>query len=106
MVKAASITGHIMILSIWDSITPMEGVVLAVSFLSILIGIICFALPTQRKTGVNIFRLLVGLLFIYSGFVKADDPMGFTIKLQEYFAQDALNLPSLDKFALTFSIII
>jgi uncharacterized membrane protein YphA (DoxX/SURF4 family) len=58
------------------------------------------------KTLVKVCRILVGLLFIFSGFVKADDPLGFTYKLQEYFAKDALNLPWLDPFAFTFSIII
>ena len=40
---------------------------------------------------VNISRLLVGLLFIFSGFIKANDPTGFSYKLVEYFdvfAQD------------------
>lgn len=58
------------------------------------------------KTVVKVSRILVGLLFIFSGFVKADDPLGFTYKLQEYFAKDALNLPWLNSFALIFSFII
>jgi len=37
------------------------------------------------KKLVQISKLLLGVLFIFSGFVKADDPMGFSIKLQEYF---------------------
>lgn len=32
-----------------------------------------------------ICRLFVGLLFIFSGLIKANDPMGFGYKLQEYF---------------------
>ncbi len=32
-----------------------------------------------------ICRTIVGLLFIFSGFVKGVDPLGFTYKLQEYF---------------------
>lgn len=30
-------------------------------------------------------RIFVGLLFIFSGLIKANDPMGFGYKLQEYF---------------------
>jgi len=33
----------------------------------------------------HIARLLVGGLFIFSGFIKANDPVGFSIKLKEYF---------------------
>jgi uncharacterized membrane protein YphA (DoxX/SURF4 family) len=32
-----------------------------------------------------IFRILVGALFIFSGLIKANDPLGFAIKLKEYF---------------------
>ncbi len=34
---------------------------------------------------VNIARWLVGLLFIFSGSIKANDPIGFSYKLEEYF---------------------
>jgi uncharacterized membrane protein YphA (DoxX/SURF4 family) len=38
------------------------------------------------KTLVGICRLLVGAVFVFSGFVKAIDPMGFEIKIGEYLA--------------------
>lgn len=43
------------------------------------------------KLTVNIARILTGLLFIFSGVIKLNDPSGFSIKLNEYFdvfAQD------------------
>lgn len=37
------------------------------------------------KISVNIARVIVGLLFIFSGLVKANDPMGLSYKMQEFF---------------------
>jgi uncharacterized membrane protein YphA (DoxX/SURF4 family) len=37
------------------------------------------------KTIVNIARVLVGSLFIFSGLVKAIDPLGLSYKMQEFF---------------------
>jgi len=37
------------------------------------------------KTIVNISRVLVGALFIFSGLVKAIDPLGLAYKMQEFF---------------------
>ncbi len=34
---------------------------------------------------INIIRVLVGLLFIFSGLVKANDPLGTAYKMEEYF---------------------
>ncbi|PCJ66469.1 MAG: hypothetical protein COA58_06740 [Bacteroidetes bacterium] len=34
----------------------------------------------------NILRVFVGLLFIFSGFIKSNDPTGFSYKLDEYFS--------------------
>ncbi|MXV49347.1 DoxX family membrane protein [Pedobacter sp. HMF7647] len=39
----------------------------------------------MKKTVLTISRLLVGFLFIFSGLIKANDPLGFGYKLQEYF---------------------
>jgi uncharacterized membrane protein YphA (DoxX/SURF4 family) len=33
----------------------------------------------------HLSRFLVGALFIFSGFIKANDPLGFSYKLKEYF---------------------
>ena len=52
----------------------------------------------------QIVRLLVGAVFIFSGFVKLVDPLGSAYKFQEYFGADVLNLEFLIPYALPFSI--
>jgi uncharacterized membrane protein YphA (DoxX/SURF4 family) len=42
---------------------------------------------------VQLSRLLVGALFIFSGLIKANDPVGFSIKLEDYFLVFAETLP-------------
>ncbi|MCG8183444.1 MauE/DoxX family redox-associated membrane protein [Tenacibaculum piscium] len=54
----------------------------------------------------HISRILVGFLFIYSGFVKLVDPIGSQYKFEEYFSEDVLNLEFLIPFALPFSILL
>lgn len=54
----------------------------------------------------QVSRVLVGALFIFSGFVKLNDPMGFSFKLDEYFAPDVLNLPFLQPYALAIAVFV
>jgi len=54
----------------------------------------------------HISRLLVGLLFVYSGFVKLVDPIGSAYKFQEYFSESVLNIPFLEPFSLPFAILL
>ncbi|OUR96027.1 DoxX family protein [Flavobacteriales bacterium 33_180_T64] len=58
------------------------------------------------KTLVHICRVLVGVLFIFSGFIKLNDPLGFSYKLQEYFSYDVLDIPSLIPYALGISVFV
>lgn len=51
-------------------------------------------------------RLLVGSLFIVSGLIKANDPIGFSYKLNDYFAPGVFNLPWLDPYALEISVFV
>ena len=51
-----------------------------------------------------IARLLVGVLFIVSGLIKANDPIGFSYKLQEYF--EVLHLSFLMPLSLALAILI
>jgi uncharacterized membrane protein YphA (DoxX/SURF4 family) len=55
---------------------------------------------------VGLARILVGALFIFSGFVKLNDPIGFSYKLQEYFGEGVLNLEFLVPYALVIAIFI
>lgn len=55
---------------------------------------------------VGIARVLVGVLFIFSGFIKLNDPLGFSYKLQEYFSESVLNIEFLIPYALVIAIVL
>jgi len=48
----------------------------------------------MQKILLNFSRWFVGILFIFSGLIKANDPLGFGYKLQEYFEVFHLNFLS------------
>jgi len=54
----------------------------------------------------QIARILVGALFIFSGFVKLVDPIGSQYKFQEYFSEGVLNMEFLIPYALPFAILL
>jgi uncharacterized membrane protein YphA (DoxX/SURF4 family) len=54
----------------------------------------------------QISRILVGGLFIFSGLIKLNDPVGFAFKLNDYFAEDVLNLPFFNPFTLELALVI
>ncbi len=56
------------------------------------------------KTLNNISRFIVGVVFIFSGFVKAIDPLGSTYKFVDYF--EAFGLDSLSVLALPLAILL
>ncbi len=58
------------------------------------------------KILVQISRILVGALFIFSGFVKLVDPIGSQYKFQEYFSESVLNMEFLIPYALPFAIVL
>jgi uncharacterized membrane protein YphA (DoxX/SURF4 family) len=49
-------------------------------------------------------RLLLGITFVFSGFVKAVDPLGSTYKIQDYL--QAFGLGFFDQYALFFSFVL
>jgi uncharacterized membrane protein YphA (DoxX/SURF4 family) len=50
-----------------------------------------------------VIRWIVGLLFIFSGLVKANDPYGLSYKMQEFF--EVWGLTSLNDYTLAFALI-
>lgn len=52
----------------------------------------------------TISRFLIGILFVFSGYVKIVDPQGFAIKLNEYFI--SLHIEFLEPLALTFALLV
>ena len=52
----------------------------------------------------SISRIIIGLVFVFSGLVKAIDPLGSAYKFHDYF--QAFNLGFLNKLSLTLAIIL
>lgn len=55
------------------------------------------------KTAVHITRALVGILFIFSGLVKANDPLGLSYKMQEFF--ELWHMTGLNHLTLAMSVL-
>jgi uncharacterized membrane protein YphA (DoxX/SURF4 family) len=55
------------------------------------------------KLLLNISRIIVGLLFIFSGLVKANDPHGLSYKMQEFF--ELWGMSQFDSLTLMFSVL-
>ena len=55
------------------------------------------------KTVLTIIRWVVGLLFIFSGLIKANDPLGLSYKMLEFF--EVWGFHFLDNYTLSFSVV-
>lgn len=51
----------------------------------------------------NVIRWFVGILFIFSGLIKANDPIGLSYKMQEFF--ELWGMASLNSMTLAFSVL-
>ena len=51
-------------------------------------------------------RIFVGVLFIFSGLIKLNDPLGFSYKLQEYADPQILNIEFIIPHALFLAIVL
>ena len=52
----------------------------------------------------QLFRIIIGALFVFSGFVKLVDPLGSSYKFEEYFSANVLNMEFLIPYSLYLSI--
>ncbi len=55
------------------------------------------------KSAVTVARILVGILFIFSGLVKANDPLGLSYKMQEFF--ELWGVPQFNSWTLLMSVL-
>lgn len=60
-------------------------------------------MTTKRHIPLLIIRWFVGLLFIFSGLIKANDPLGLGYKMQEFF--EVWNLHFLNDYSLSLSLV-
>jgi len=58
------------------------------------------------KALVNFARIIVGVLFIFSGFVKMVDPLGFSYKLEEYFGPAVFDIEFLVPYSLVLAVVL
>lgn len=73
-----------------DSFAETGGVYKTIGFTLMLLSIVGIVVFKGRLLMSSVARILVGGLFIVSGLVKANDPIGFAYKLEEYFEDGAL----------------
>ena len=63
--------------------------------------------PTNSQKATRVFlliaRIIVGLLFIFSGLVKANDPLGLSYKMQEFF--EVWGMQSFNEYTLFLSLV-
>ncbi len=55
------------------------------------------------KKSLIVIRWIVGLLFIFSGLIKANDPLGLSYKMQEFF--EVWGLDNLNNYTLALSLV-
>jgi uncharacterized membrane protein YphA (DoxX/SURF4 family) len=58
---------------------------------------------TNMRLLLNAIRIFVGVLFIFSGLIKANDPLGLSYKMQEFF--EIWHMDFLNPYTLAFSIL-
>lgn len=62
------------------------------------------AIKNKRNIGLTAVKIFVGILFIFSGLIKLNDPLGFSYKLEEYF--EVFHITFFSSFAVFFAILL
>jgi len=55
---------------------------------------------------ITFFRIIVGSVLVVSGLIKANDALGFSYKMEEYFEPAALDMPFFMDYALAIAVIV
>lgn len=55
---------------------------------------------------VNIARIIVGAVFFVSGLIKANDIMGFSYKLEEYFSANVFDMPFMEHYVVPLAALV
>jgi uncharacterized membrane protein YphA (DoxX/SURF4 family) len=61
-------------------------------------------ISSKKMPWLQLIRIFVGLLFIFSGLIKANDPSGLSFKMQEFFG--LWGMGGLNDYAMFFSIVV
>lgn len=79
----------------------------SILLLCLLLANVVITFFATRKTSPLLLiasRIFLGLVFIFSGYVKVVDPLGFTYKIEDYFI--AMNLSKLEVMAFPLAIVL
>lgn len=79
-----------LVISYHDSFVESAGMFFWIGISLMVVSILGLIVLKGRLLMSSVARVLVGGLFIVSGLVKANDPLGFAYKLEEYFEDGAL----------------
>jgi uncharacterized membrane protein YphA (DoxX/SURF4 family) len=77
-------------------------VIIILGAFALLDAALYFFVPSMRKNAAVFARIIIGVVFVFSGFVKSVDPLGFTYKIHDYLMAFKLTwlLPAASTFAV------
>lgn len=79
-------------------------VIIILGAIALLDALVYLFIPSMRKYAAIFARIFIGVVFVFSGFVKAVDPLGFAYKIQDYLM--AFHLPWLVPASIVFAVLV